>query len=171
MFKVIALLGLICGGGLLGIMKARELKERTDMLEDFLQMILGVRGYINYFREPLIMIHSGQGENERSKAFEMFDIIRTELSQKNAEIAEIWAQKVDEYYGDTCLDSEDLELLKYPGTFIGQTDYENQIARFAYLENRLKEQIDKAREVYSHQGPLYRKLGFFAGGLAAIIFI
>lgn len=171
MFKALALVGLFFGGGLFGIMKSLELKERTELLEDFLQMIFGVKSYINYFREPLIMIHNGKGENRHSKAFELFDNIRVELGRKNAEIIEIWAQKVDEMYRNTPLKSEDLELLKYPGTFIGQTDYDNQQAQFEHLEIRLRQKIDEAREDYNVKGTLYRRLGFFSGGLAAIIFI
>jgi len=171
MLKIAGLIGLIAGTGLMGVMKASELKERIRLLEDFLQMILDVKGYINYFREPLIKIHRGEGKKCGSEAFELFDKVRHDLSQKDAEIDQIWAQNVHHTYGNTCLDTEDLELFIYPGTFIGQTDYDNQLARFDYLERRLTEQIEKAREASSQKGPLYRKLGFFAGGLAAIIFI
>ena len=170
-FKFMALTGLIAGAGFIGIMKSAEFKERTKLLEDFLQMMLGIKSHINYLRQPLSTISGWQGSECRSKAFEMFDIIRTELCDKNAEIGEIWAQKVDEIYGDSPLDKEDRELLKYPGTFIGQTDYENQKARFEYFEMRLKEKIEAARTDGDIKGSLYKKIGFFAGILAAIIFI
>ena len=78
-------------------------------------------------------------------------------------ISLIWGQKVDEIYGDSPLDKEDRELLKYPGTFIGQTDYENQAARFEYFEIRIKERIEAARKDYAIKGSLYRKIGFFCG--------
>ena len=65
----------------------------------------------------------------------------------------------------------DMELIRYPGCFLGQTDWQNQQASFEYLEQRLSEQLDEAARVYAVRGPLYRKIGFFAGGLAAIIFI
>ena len=171
MFKIAGLLGLIAGTGLIGVMKAADLKERIILLEDYLQMLLDIKGHINYFREPLLKIHTDRRENRSSEAFELFDKVRHELSQKDAEISQIWAQNVNLTYRNTSLLQEDLELFIYPGSFIGQTDYENQLARFEYLEKRLTEQIEKAREGYLQKGPLYRKLGFFAGGLGAIIFI
>lgn len=171
MFKFVALTGLIAGAGFIGIIKSAELKERTELLEDFLRMMLGVKSHINYLKQPLSTISGWQGSECPSKAFEMFDIIRTELCDKNAEIGEIWVQKVEEIYRDSPLDKEDRELLKYPGTFIGQTDYENQAARFEYFEIRIKERIEAARKDYDIKGSLYRKIGFFCGVLAAIIFI
>ena len=171
MFKFAGLMGLVLGTGLIGIMKSFQLKERIRLLEDYLQMILDVKGYINYFREPLIQIYRNEGKKCGSEGFELFDRVRHDLTEKEAEISQIWAQNVDKIYASTCLGPEDIELLKYPGFFIGQTDYENQLARFEYLEKRLVEQIEAARENYVKTGPLYRKLGFFAGGLAAIFFI
>lgn len=171
MFKFAGLMGMVLGAGLLGVMKSFELKERIRLLEDYLQMILDVKGYINYFREPLVQIYRSEGKKCCSEGFELFDKVRFDLTQKEAEIGQIWAHNVDLIYGSTCLTSEDVELLKYPGAFIGQTDYENQLARFDYLEKRLTEQIESARDNYAKTGPLYRKLGFFAGGLAAIFFM
>ena len=53
MLKLIGLLGLVIACGLSGIMKAGDLKKRVALLEDYLQMIIELKGQINYFREPL----------------------------------------------------------------------------------------------------------------------
>ncbi len=171
MIKAVGLIFMVAASGLMGMMKSVELKERIELLEDYLKMVLEVKGHINYFREPLMVIFDCEGKNQLSKAFEFLDRLRHDLAEKNAEIDQIWAQNVDLIYERCPLLPEDMDLLKYPGTFIGQTDYENQLAHFDYLEKRLDEQIASSRDVFRIKGPLYRKIGFFVGGLAAIMVI
>ena len=86
-------------------------------------------------------------------------------------MSQIWAQEATRIYKNTPLTDEDMELIRYPGCFLGQTDWQNQQASFEYLEQRLSEQIKQAGQAYAAKGPLYRKIGFFAGGLIAIIFL
>jgi len=62
-----------------------------------------------------------------------------------------------------------MEIMKYPGEFIGQTDFENHIYHFTYLEEKLKKQIIEAQESYKKKGPMYSKIGFFLGSIGAII--
>ena len=54
------------------------------------------------------------------------------------------------------------------GSFIGQTDYENQQMQFSFLETRLQEQLTEAREDCRQKGPMYRRIGFFGGAIAAL---
>ena len=171
MFKVTALIGLLCGCSMLGAVKSLNLKERIRLLEDYLKLMLEIKGNINYFRQPLVNIRPEKGSDCFSEAYNLFNGISFELKQKEAEISEIWAKNVDRIYRDTQLKPDDIELFKYAGSFIGQTDYENHLARFEYLEERLEKQINAARDNYNKQGPLYRKIGLFAGVLAVIIFI
>ena len=48
MLKLIGLLGLVIACGLSGIMKTGDLKKRVALLEDYLQMIIELKGQINY---------------------------------------------------------------------------------------------------------------------------
>lgn len=52
MLRLIGAGGLVLACGLMGIMKARQLKLRLSLLEDFLQMTLALKGQISYFKEP-----------------------------------------------------------------------------------------------------------------------
>lgn len=183
MLKAVGLLGLVLASGLLGMGKSAELKARIDLLEDFLRMILQLKSRMNYFKEPLTSILRTKQEikpesrkesgskNDFSKAFELLGRTGDDLRQKNGEIGQIWADRAEKIYKGTPLTVQDMELIRYPGQFLGQTDWENQQARFDYLENRLQQQIKEAEECFRIKGPLYRKIGFFLGGLAAVIFI
>lgn len=170
MFKIAGLVGLTLCTGLTGLLYSMKLRERIILLEDYMEMILSIKSSINYMREPLIMINQ-RGSKSGSKAFELFDKVRHDIHEKNAEMSQIWAQNAFQIYEGTPLEKEDIDIICYTGTFLGQTDFENQLARFQYLENRLSERIETAKENYACMGPLYRKLGFFSGGLIALIFI
>lgn len=171
MLKAVLIIGFVASCGFLGAIKAWELKERIVLLEDFRKMLLQIKGRMNYFREPLTTMADDNGKKHDSRAFKLFNEAGTALTEKNAEMNEIWAQEAAKIYKGAYLTADDMELIKYPGSFLGQTDWENHQARFDFLEKRLQEQLDDARNAYTVKGPLYRKIGFFAGGLVSIIFI
>lgn len=171
MVKAVMIVGFVSACGFLGTIKAGDLKERILLLEDFRIMLLYLKGKINYFREPLTTMVENDEKNGRSKAFKLLIEAGTALSEKNDEMGQIWGQEADRIYKGTSLTESDMEIIRYPGSFLGQTDWQNHQASFDYLEQRLGEQLAEAGHVYASKGPLYRKIGFFAGGLAAIIFI
>lgn len=171
MVKAVIIIGFVASCGFLGTIKAGELKDRISLLEDFRKMLLYMKGRINYFREPLTTMTENDKKNGRSRAFRLLGEAGAALGEKNAEMSQIWAQEADKIYKGAPLTAADMELIRYPGCFLGQTDWQNQQASFEYLEQRLSGQLDEAARVYAVRGPLYRKIGFFAGGLAAIIFI
>lgn len=171
MLKMIGLIGLVLASGLVGMMKAADLRERIHLLEDFYKMILEMKGQINYFREPLIHIFRKTERKQDSKAFHFLENCRKDLEEKNGEIEEIWEKNISAVYKNTPLIGEDKEIFNYTGTFLGQTDYENQLQQFQYIEERLLNQIEDARQVYRQKGPMYQRVGFFAGAMAAIVFL
>ena len=171
MLKLAGITGLIFSLGLVGISKVQKLKSRIDSLEEFMKMCLLLKSKINYLREPLSCIFSAETQNEENRAFTLLRESFAEAEQKDVEISQIWRLKADEIYGSLGLPPKALECVRYLGIFIGQTDYENQLYQFEYLESMLKTQIEEAREELRRKGPLYRKLGFFAGALLGIVLI
>ena len=171
MVKAVIIVGFVAACGFMGNLKAGELKERIALLEDFRMMILYLKGKINYLREPLTNITEKNKKTDHSKAFSLLSETGAALGEKNDDIGRIWPQKATTIYKSTSLTAEDMEIIKYPGCFLGQTDWQNQQANFDYLEQRLCEQITQAGQIYTSKGPLYRKIGFFAGGLIAIVFL
>ena len=59
-----------------------------------------------------------------------------------------------------------MQSICHLGSFIGQTNYENQKMQFEYLEKRLE-----AREESRVKGPMYRRIGFFGGAVAALVLL
>ncbi len=169
MLKAAGIIGLTLSLGFLGILKAQRLKVRIEILEEFMKMCLLLKSKINYLREPLTYIFSTEPLREENRAFSLLRDSFAEAEQKDAEISQIWFQKAEETYQSSELTAKDIESIKYLGTFIGQTDYENQLYQFEYLESMLKNQIGDAYDEWKRKGPLYRKLGFFAGALIGIV--
>ena len=71
MLKLAALMGIVAGCGLGGILKAAELKERIRLLDEFFKMILSLKSEINYFREPLAVVLERQSHHEDTEAFQL----------------------------------------------------------------------------------------------------
>lgn len=134
-------------------------------------MILILRGQINYFREPLPQIFGKAGKKADSEAFELLGDAELRLREKDGEIARIWPEETDRIYGRLQVTAEDIEIFKYPGSFIGQTDYDNHIAHFDYLEEKLREQIREADSDFKTKSPMYSKIGFALGAMLAILFM
>lgn len=171
MLKLAGLLGLTISLGLVGVLKAGELKRRQELLEEYMKMLLLLKSRMNYLREPLAGGIMAADENEKRKAFLMVSDVFCELEESGSEIDKIWSEKADFYYRNTPLKPKDIECIKYPSSFLGQTDYENQCYQFEYTERLLAEQTAEAGEEYRVKAPLYRRLGFFAGGLLSVILI
>lgn len=171
MLKVIGLMGIVISSGLIGIMKACMLKERVNLLEDFLQMIMDIKSQINYFREPLPHIFAKIPKKENSTAYCLLKEVETCLKEKTAEIPKIWPLKAQETYKNTPVTQDDMSVINYISTFLGQTDYENHIVHFDYLQRKLTVQIEEAQRISVTKGTMYRKIGFFIGAIIAILFI
>ena len=171
MLRLIGVGGLVLACGLMGIMKARQLKLRLSLLEDFLQMTLALKGQISYFKEPLPEVFKKVDKRADSRACELLAGLGDVMEQKDAQIARFWPQKVAEIYKDMPLSAADREIFNYLGSFIGQTDYENHLMHFAYMEQRLAAQIEEARKELKSKAPMMRKLGFFLGAIPAVLLL
>ena len=169
MLKLIGMAGIITASGLIGISKTRVLKERVTILEDYMQMIIELKGHINYFKEPLPIIFERLRENNNSKAHMFLNSLSHELLESDTQITTAWYNKLSEVYDNCPLSDEDFKTMKYPGEFIGQTDFENHLYHFTYLEEKLKAQIGDAKGCLKKKGPMYNKIGFFLGSIVAII--
>ncbi len=170
MLKIIGILGLMLSFGLYGISRSNNLKLRIKLLEDFYEMIIELKGQINYFKEPLPNIFKKVGKNSNSKAFLFLNGLGDEIDKKGSYTSNFWSNKVKSTYKDDLI-PEDIEIMSYLGDFLGQTDYENHLQHFLYIENKLKNQIEKAKNTYEQKSPLYNKIGFFIGAIIGILLI
>ena len=171
MLKMAGLIGIIISSGMLGVLQALKLTERIRLLEDFMKMVLDLKGQMNYFRIPLAEIFMKTSKKGQTAAFQLLMKSESGLREKHGEIKEIWAHNAASVYRNTPLTRKDREIISELGTFIGQSDFENQKLQFEWLETELKIQLEEARQAAQQKGPMYRRLGFFGGILTALILI
>ena len=86
MLKILGLLGIVAACGMAGILKTKDLKRRVILLEDYLRMIIEIKGQINYFREPLPDIFDKLRKNGDSKAFSLLNGLRDEIGEKGGDM-------------------------------------------------------------------------------------
>ena len=171
MLKAAGLVGLVISLGLYGILKSREMKQRITLQRDFWQMMLQLKSEIQYLHEPLQNVLQQKKGDTESRAFRLLLTVQQKLAEEQTDLQSAWEQSVKNVYAGTPLTAQDIEVFCYPGTFLGQTDCENQQKQFEYLQNRLQSQIQEAEEAYRTKGPLLRRIGFFAGGLIAVVLL
>lgn len=171
MFKILGLMSLFFASGMIGIYKGMGLRDRIVLLEDYKKMILALRSRINYYREPLPLAFQRLSKTADSRAFKVLNSCIDELNKKDGEISQIWAEKVKESYEKTTLKQEDIKTLQFAGQFLGQTDFENQLQQFQYLDEKLDEILLDAKSDYKSRGTLYSKTGFFIGTILVILLL
>ena len=171
MFKLLGITGLVISCGLMGMTQKIKLNKRIELLEDYYQMVMNIKGNINYFKEPLTDIFTKLSKNCHSKAYLLLMEIDSDISNKRLEIGNIWAKNVSYTYNKCPVTQKDKEIMSYMGSFIGKTDYINQLQHFEYLEANLKKQIEQAKEELKSKGPMYNKIGYFIGAIIGIILI
>ena len=171
MLKIMGIIGLVISCGLFGVSRSTNIKIRIELLEEYYEMIMQLKGQINYFKEPLPELFMKLAQNGSSKAHIFLKVLSDEINEKGFYRRDFWAKKLTCIYQDTVLTNEDIEIMIYLGDFIGQTDYNNQIQHFSYMEEKLKNQIEKAKSKYKEKGPMYSKIGFFLGAIIGILLI
>ena len=171
MLKTMGLIALVAAAGFAGVLKAAELKERIRLLEDFLKMMLDLKSRIDYFKQPLLQLFQQSAAKEDTPAYELLNRCQEELRENHGEIRRIWVREAEKIYRKTPLTKEDMQSIFHLGSFIGQTDFDNQKIQFDYLEKRLEEQMTEARNASRIKGPMYRRIGFFGGAVAALVLL
>ena len=171
MLKLMGIMGLILSFGLYGISKTSRLKERVMLLEDYYEMVIALKGQKNYFKEPLPDIFKKTSKNSHSKAHLFLKALGDDIDKKGCYTRDFWSNNLIYIYKDTPLTTEDIETMSYLGEFIGQTDYDNHLQHFSYMQEKLKKQIDKSKTIFNQKGPMYSKIGFFIGAIAGILLL
>lgn len=171
MVKAAGLVFLFIGSSLIGFMKSAEIKKRKDLLEDYKELILQISTRIGYFKEPIPVIFreiADQREGQTEQLLKCW-LLYYEISQER--IDEMWNKAVKDVYESEPLSFTDKQVLMKCGSFLGQSDYENQKKHFDMLNHQLDTQINDADEDIRTKGRMYSKMGVCMGALIAITLI
>ena len=127
MLKLIGLTGVIISLGLAGICKSKQMYRRLFLLEDYYEIIIKIKSQIGYFKEPLPELFIMNKTNKNSKASLLLNNIGERLKNDSVGIEELWKREVNTLYKSEPIKEEDIVTFNYPCSFLGKTDYENQL--------------------------------------------
>lgn len=155
----------------LGFQESYKLSEHIQALEDFLQVLICLKGEIRYggsslpeaFRESAVHCAGN------------YDRFLTAVSEKMENRQEedpgrIVRQCAEEHLKELQVSTEERERITQLGERLGYLDREMQIRQLSLYESEFERMIQKAKADAPAKKKLYHSLGVFCGVMLAILF-
>lgn len=168
MIKIIGLFLGVIGCGAIGLLKARDIRERKQLLLEFKSLLLHISTEISYFKEPLPQIFERLSADQEGACGLLLRNCLTSYLTSGKDMGELWRDSVDFVYESLPVTEQDAALMKKCGDFLGQSDFKRQQDHFLLLHRQLDEQIEEAQKWIDSKGRMYERLGFLAGLVIAI---
>lgn len=168
MIKIIGLFLGVIGCGAIGLLKARDIRERKQLLLEFKSLLLHISTEISYFKEPLPQIFERLSADQEGACGLLLRNCLTSYLTCGKDMGELWRDSVDFVYESLPVTEQDAALMKKCGDFLGQSDFKRQQDHFLLLHRQLDEQIEEAQKWIDSKGRMYERLGFSAGLVIAI---
>ena len=157
-----AFLVFIASAGM-GCQESRKLSEHIQALEDYLQVIICLKGEIRYggsslpdaFRETAM--HCSEG----------YAVFLKAVSEKMENRQE---EDPGRIVHQCALSAEEKERIAQLGERLGYLDREMQLRQLSLYESEFERMIQKAKETAPAKKKLYHSLGVFGGAMLAILF-
>ena len=155
----------------MGCQESRKLSEHIQALEEFLQVIICLKGEIRYggsslpdaFRETAM--HCSEGYAAFLKA------VSEKMENRQVEYpGRIIQQCAKKYLKENALSKEEQERIAQLGERLGYLDREMQLRQLSLYEDEFERMIQKAKEAAPAKKKLYHSLGVFGGAMLAILF-
>ena len=139
---------------------ARTLKMRCEDLAELIPALMQTETCINEFLMPLHSIYERlKGESRVGRMFEYM------AAAYSADTPKLWEEGLE----FTALSAEDKREVMRLAEVLGNGGRQHQKKHIELCLEKLKASLDSAEERLKLDGELYRKLGAYAGILAAII--
>lgn len=171
MIKLMGLCLGVIGCGAIGLLKARDLKDRKELLLEFKSLLLHISTEISYFKEPLPQIFERLSSEMEGACGLLLRNCLTGYLTKEKDMGELWKDSIDFVYESLPVTAQDTAIMKKCGAFLGQSDFKGQQEHFQLLHMQLDEQIEQAQKWIDSKGKMYERLGFSAGLVIAIALI
>ena len=170
---VLKLLGavlVLIGGSSMGLCAARELRQRSRTLEQFLAALDQIQAELSFRLTPMpeLLQQLGQASEEPLKTF--FQTCEGGLSALGeVSFSVVWNRALREEA--LALLPEDRLSLEQLGAVLGRYDAEGQRTTLESVRVRLSQCLEDARGKQKKMGRVYRTLGVSAGVLCVLLLI
>ena len=170
--KIIGGLFLLSSAAAIGFLKAEELKERVNRLQELKRMILFLQGELRFHRAEL----SEAFQNVSERVEEPFKSFLQETT-KQLEQRELGGFEAVWHYNQKILLraegflKEDAQLLELLGSSLGYLDLTMQTENLNLTLMRTEDAIADARKQQESKGKLYQTMGVTVGALLTLLII
>lgn len=170
MFKILLLILLILSCGILGIIKAADYRKRVVEINNFRSMLSLLNSEINYRKDPISLIFQRLSCDDISATMQILNKCNS-LMNSNLSFRESWELAVEDVCSKSSLKKEDIEIIRSLGTYLGQSNSDEQKNFIKLTDEKLKIQFDEAMIEKKSKGKMYGGLGFSIGIIIAVILI
>ena len=155
----------------MGCQESRKLSEHIQALEDYLQVIICLKGEIRYGGSSLpdAFYEAAMHCSERYAVF-LKTVSEKMENRQEEDPGRIVRQCAMEYLRENALSAEEKERIAQLGERLGYLDREMQLRQLSLYESEFERMIQKAKETAPAKKLLYHSLGVFGGAMLAILF-
>ena len=168
--KIVGSIFILASTTYMGYKKSLKYKLRPTQIRELQACFHMVENEISYLESIITDIFNKIAESNKSIISDIFSRTAEIINAGNVTgAAKAWETSVTEKADTTCLNKEDIEILKSFGKLLGTTDKEGQLSNIALTLHQLKNQEVKAEEEKRKNGMLYTRLGIMAGAAVVIM--
>ncbi len=151
----------------IGLALADKYKGRVIDLKNIRNALNILETKIKYTYEPLPQIFEEISTEFTSGISELFKIAKDKMNEFSA--GEAWDIAIEN--SNTCLNQEDLSILRNLDKLLGKTNVEGQLSEIELMKTFMDTQIKKAEDEQRKNEKLYQHLGILVGLTIVVIFI
>lgn len=161
--------GILLGFGLLGLLRAAQIKKRPQELREFINALLLLDTEIVWGITPLPEAFAVL-KRRTALPWQYFFAELEDLLQGGESADTAWKKTVRKQKGRFCLNNEDWDVILELGNGLGRSDKKQQ-HKYLELAQKHLESLKEDAEINSKQkAKMWSYLGFL-GGMALVIFL
>ena len=155
----------------MGYQESRKLSEHIKALEEFLQVIIYLKGEIRYGVSSLPDAFGAASTHCSGRFSEFLHMIFEKMEKRQEEDpGKIVRQCAEMYLRELQLSAEEQEQIAQLGERLGYLDREMQLRQLSLYESEFERMIQMAKEAAPAKKKLYHSLGVFGGAMLTILF-
>lgn len=151
---MVLLVGVFISALGIGTLISGKYKNRVKDLKEVKKALTIFETKIKFTYEPIPEIFREMGSNVNQAVGNIFQVASQKMSRTNARIA--WEESLKS--SNTCMNEEDIEVIKGLGKLLGKTDLNGQVSEIELTNTFLDTQISKAEKECEKNEKLYKTL-------------
>lgn len=171
MLKLAGAILIICASAGIGYSKCRELTLREKNLENFLQLLLCLKGEIRCGNSSLPeALRDTAGRCQGTYRDFLNGAASCMVANTEESLSVIFQNCTEEYLAEICLTSEEKRKISLLGERLGYLDREMQLRQLELYETDFQYLLQNLQKDKAEKKKIYRSLGAMGGIMLAVLF-